>query len=86
MAKLGALPYARIDKDMKLYTIYNMHLFTLYILCILYIALAKMFGCYSRPAHKIFKNKFLPLCDKHIPKITIKESFQPLGSTLKFLD
>ena len=26
---------------------------------------------------KIFKNKFLSLCDKHIPKITIKESFQP---------
>ena len=26
---------------------------------------------------KIFKNKFLSLCDKHIPKITVKESFQP---------
>ena len=25
----------------------------------------------------IFKNKFVSLCDKHIPKIRIKESFQP---------
>ena len=25
----------------------------------------------------IFKNKFASLCDKHIPKIRIKESFQP---------
>ena len=38
----------------------------------------------------IFKNKFASLCDKHIPKIRIKESFQPpwfdsdvLGSTRK---
>ena len=34
----------------------------------------------SEEAHtgwELFKNKFLILCDKHIPKITIKESFQP---------
>ena len=34
----------------------------------------------SEEAHtgwEIFKNKFLILCDKHIPKITIKESFHP---------
>ena len=34
----------------------------------------------SEEAHTgwdLFKNKFLILCDKHIPKITIKESFQP---------
>ena len=28
-------------------------------------------------AWNTFKNKFLSLCDRHIPKISIKESFQP---------
>ena len=34
----------------------------------------------------IFKNKFLALCNKHIPKIKLRSFFSHLGSILKFLD